>query len=115
VAYDEVLADRIRGVVAAVDGEVTERKMFGGLAFLLNGNMFVGVVGSELMVRLGEDGARTALGRAHVREMDFTGRPSRSAVFVGAGGLGGAALREWVMTAASFALGLPARHGPPGR
>ena len=105
--YDAALAERVRRVVADVDGEVTERKMFGGLAFLVNGNMFVGLVGSELMVRLGEAGADAALGREHVREMDFTGRPMKTMVYVRAEGLKGAALDEWVTAAASFALGLP--------
>ena len=119
MAYDEVLADRVRRVVGAVDGDVTERRMFGGLAFLVNGNMFAGVVGGELMVRLGEDGVEAALRRKHVREMDFTGRPLKSMVYVAADGLEGAALADWVTAAASFAHALPAkqplREGEPGR
>jgi TfoX/Sxy family transcriptional regulator of competence genes len=119
MAYNEVLADRVRGVIAAVDGEVTERKMFGGLAFLVNGNMFAGVVGGELMVRLGEDGVEAALRRKHVREMDFTGRPLKSMVYVAANGLEGAALADWVTAAASFARARPAkqrrRAGEAGR
>jgi hypothetical protein len=113
VSYDEVLAERVRYVVADVDGEVTERKMFGGLAFLLNGNMFVGVAGGELVVRLGETGAEAALSRDHVREMDFTGRPMRSMVFVEPADLDGAALGDWVSAAASFVLSLPGKraHG----
>jgi hypothetical protein len=110
MAYDELLADRIRRIVADVEGEVTERKMFGGLTFLVNGNMFAGVVGGELMVRLGDDGAEAALRREHVREMDFTGRPSKSMVFVGAEGLQGAALGEWVAAGAAFAMGLPVKR-----
>jgi len=81
MAYDEDLADRIREVMPA-DGEVTERKMFGGLAFLWEGHMFAGVVGSELMVRIGAEAAQRALERDHVREMDFTGRPMKNMVFV---------------------------------
>jgi TfoX/Sxy family transcriptional regulator of competence genes len=53
VAYDETLAARIREVIGDIDGEVTERKIIGGLAFMLNGHMFTGVVGGELMLRLG--------------------------------------------------------------
>ena len=75
MAYDETLAARIREIIGGIDGEVTERKMFGGLAFMLNGHMFTGVVGDELMLRLGDAGAEGALRREHVREMDFTGRP----------------------------------------
>ena len=115
MAYDEVLAERVRRVVADVDGEVTERKMFGGLAFLVNGNMFTGVVGAELMVRLGEQGAEAARHRDHVREMDFTGRAMKSMVYVTADGLAGLALDEWVTAAASFALRLPPKGAISGR
>lgn len=110
MSYDEVLAERIRKALAEVDGEVAERKMFGGLTFLLNGNMLAGVVGSELMVRLGEAGAQAALGREHVREMDFTGRPMRAMVYIEPDGLPGTALEEWLAEAASFVLGLPRKH-----
>ena len=82
MAYDETLAARIRDVIDDISGEVTERKMFGGLAFMLNGHMFTGVVGDELMLRLGDVGAEAALHREHVREMDFTGRPMKAMVFV---------------------------------
>ena len=74
--YDEDLADRAREVMPT-DAEVTERKMFGGLAFLLRGHMFAGIVGSELMVRIGYEAAQRALELDHVREMDFTGRPMK--------------------------------------
>ena len=84
-----------------------ERQMFGGLAFMLGGYMFCGVVKDTLMVRLGPEGARHALREPHVRPMDFTGRPMKSMVFVEPGGLAGAALRRWVDAAAEFARGLP--------
>jgi hypothetical protein len=109
MAYDEALAGRVREIIAGIDGEVTERKMFGGLAFLLNGHMFAGVVGEDLMVRLGEVGADAALWHAHVREMDFTGRVMKTMVFVGPSGLGGSALRHWVTAAAAFTRTLPAK------
>jgi len=108
VAYDETLAARIREVIGDMDGEVTERKMFGGLAFMLNGHMFTGVVGDELMLRLGDAGAEAALCREHVREMDFTGRPMKAMVFVEPVGLDGDSLGEWVTSAAAFA------HSHPG-
>ena len=115
MAYDEDLADRVREVVPA-DGEVTERKMFGGLAFLLGGHMFAGVVGSELMVRIGAEAAERALERDHVREMDFTGRPMKNMVFVQPAGLRGPALGQWVAAAADYARTLapkqPGRFGP---
>ena len=67
MAYDETLADRIRAAVTVLNSNVTERKMFGGLAFMLNGHMFAGIVGKELMLRLGEPAANHALSRPHVR------------------------------------------------
>jgi len=110
MAYDEDLADRVRAAVPP-GADVTERKMFGGLAFLLNGHMFVGVVGNELMVRLGNHAAQQALEREHVREMDFTGRPMKNMIFVEAAGLRGPALRDWVNAAAGHARSLPPK--PP--
>ena len=109
MAYDEMLADRIRAAVTALDGDVTERKMFGGLAFMLNGHMFVGVVGQDLMLRLGEPAASHALSRPHVREMDFTGRPMKGMVFVEPNGLNGPALGQWITEAAAFVRSLPAK------
>jgi TfoX N-terminal domain len=109
MAYDETLADRIRAAATVLTGDVTERKMFGGLAFMLNGHMFAGVVGKDLMLRLGEPAASRALSRPHVREMDFTGRPMKGMVFVGPDGLNGPALGHWVAEAAAFAGSLPAK------
>jgi TfoX/Sxy family transcriptional regulator of competence genes len=110
MAYDEALADRIRDALADRD-DVTERKMFGGLAFLLSGNMCCGVIGSEAMLRLGEDDADAALDEPHTRRMDFTGRPMRSMVYVSAAGLeDGPALESWVDRAVAFAETLPPKR-----
>jgi TfoX/Sxy family transcriptional regulator of competence genes len=115
MAYDEDLADRARAVMAA-DAEVTERKMFGGLAFLLRGHMFGGIVGSELMVRIGYDAAHRALELDHVREMDFTGRPMKNMIFVQPAGLHGPALERWITAAADYARTLtPKQPKRPGR
>jgi hypothetical protein len=111
MAYDEDLAGRVRAVLPR-GADVTERKMFGGLAFLLSGHMFAGIVGNELMVRLGYDAAQQALERDHVREMDFTGRPAKNMIFVEPAGLRGPALRNWVTAAADHARSLPPK--PPG-
>jgi hypothetical protein len=81
VAYDEGLADRVRGVIGD-DPRLHEQKMFGGLAFMISGNMCVGIAGEDLMVRVGRDAYDDALARPHAREMDFTGRPMRGIVFV---------------------------------
>jgi len=75
MAYDDELADRIRDALSHRD-DVEERKMFGGLAFMVAGHMAVGIVGAELMVRLGQERAAAALAEEHVRPMDFTGRPA---------------------------------------
>ena len=109
MAYDERLAERVRDAVADLGVPVTERKMFGGLAFMLNGHMFAGVVGQDLMLRLGEPAASHALSRPHVREMDFTGRPMKGMIFVEPDGLNGPALRQWIAEAAAFARSLPAK------
>jgi TfoX/Sxy family transcriptional regulator of competence genes len=106
VAYDERLAERVRGVLPD-PGAVREQKMFGGLAFMVGGHMFCGVMKDELMLRLGPDGAEQALTRPHVRPMDFTGRPMTSMVLVGKDGLKGTALRRWVEKALAFAHDLP--------
>ena len=108
MAYDEQLAERVRGVLPD-PAAVREQKMFGGLAFMAGGHMFCGVMKDELMLRLGPDGAEQALTRPHVRVMDFTGRPMKGMVLVGREGLKGAALRRWVDTAMAFARGLPAK------
>lgn len=107
MAFDLGLADRIRDVLAGVKG-VSEKKMFGGLAFLVNGHMACGVVKSELMLRLGDVGVVAALGRPHARPMDFTGKPLKSMIYVGAEGIDSdEALGEWVGMAVGFVKTLP--------
>ena len=106
MAYDEKLADRVRDIREGEDG-VTERKMFGGLALMVRGHMACGIVGDDLMLRLGAEGAETALERPQVRPMDFTGKPMTGMVYVGEEGLRGAALRRWVGKAVLFVGGLP--------
>ena len=107
MAYDEGLANRIRDVLSRTAG-VSERKMFGGLAFMIAGNMACGIVGQDLMLRLGEDGADAALDEPHVRPMDFTGRPMRTMVYVAAAGIATRdALEQWVRRGAEFAAALP--------
>ena len=107
MAYDEGLAQRVRDTLAAEPG-LNEKKMFGGLCFLIEGNMCCGVVGEELMVRVGPDAYTATLTLPHAREMDFTGKPLRGMVYVGTAGVdddGG--LADWVERGASFARTLP--------
>ena len=82
MAYNEELALRVRVALGEHDG-VAEKKMFGGIAFMLSGNMCCGVTGGDLMVRVGPDGLDGALAQPHTRPMDFTGRPMKGFVYVG--------------------------------
>jgi len=81
MAYSESLAERIRGMVARRRG-VTENKMFGGVGFLLNGNMLVGVWKTSLIVRIGPGAYDEALRKPHVGEFDITGKPMKGCVMV---------------------------------
>jgi len=97
MACDQELAQRVRQVLVDVPG-VAERKMFGGLAFMIRGNMFCGVVGQDLMVRVGPDRYQEALAAPHARLMDFTGRPLKGMVYVGVEGCKtDEALRLWML------------------
>jgi TfoX/Sxy family transcriptional regulator of competence genes len=107
--YDDGLAQRVRELLEELSG-LSEKKMFGGLAFLLRGNMCVGVVADELMVRVGPDAHQAALAEPHARPMDFTGRPMKGFVYVAAEGFeSDADLRDWVERGTRFARSLPPR------
>ena len=109
MAHDEELAERIRKRLQRRKG-VTERKMFGGLAFLLNGNRCCGVSREGLMLRLGNDGASAALQESHTREMDFTGKVLKSMVYVDSTGhQADADLHSWIERAFAYAKSLPAK------
>lgn len=107
MAYDELLADRVREVLAPHDG-TSERKMFGGIAFMFHGNMAVGIRGDELMVRVDKDHYDATLTEPHVGVMDFTGRPMRGFVVVAAEGIAeDADLAAWVDRGMDLAGSLP--------
>lgn len=107
MAYDERLAQRIRNLLAG-NPAFTEKKMFGGIAFLRHGLMVVGVSDSALMARVGKQGYADALGRPHVRKMDFTGKPMQGYVFVDALGIKtDAQLRFWLERSEKFVATLP--------
>jgi TfoX/Sxy family transcriptional regulator of competence genes len=107
MAYDETLADRVREVLAA-RSDLSERKMFGGVAFMIGGNMAVGVLADDLMVRHDPEEADAILIRPHTRPMDFTGRPMKGMVFVGPEATtADGDLLEWVEAGADFAASLP--------
>jgi TfoX/Sxy family transcriptional regulator of competence genes len=86
MAYDLGLADRIRVVLGRL-GDFSERKMFGGLCFLVNGHMCCGIVKTDLMLRLNPEAATAALREPHTRQMDFTGKPMKSMIYVDAAGV----------------------------
>lgn len=105
--YDEPTAERIRGVLKRRKG-ISERKMFGGIAFLLNGNMCCGVSHKRLMLRLGKENAAQALTEPHTRPMDFTGKPMSTMIFVDPAGIADDEdLRSWIERAIGFVRKLP--------
>jgi TfoX/Sxy family transcriptional regulator of competence genes len=107
MAYDEGLAQRLREIVEEEPG-IAEKKMFGGLCFLVSGNMCFGVVGEELMVRVGPDAYQGCLGEPHAREMDFTGRAMKGMVYVGTEGFeSDKGLGAWVKRGVEFASSMP--------
>ena len=107
--FDESLADRIRESLARRRG-ITDRKMFGGVGFLLNGNMLVGVWKDSLIVRLDPGEYEDALAEEHVRVFDITGRPMRGWVMVDAVGLDeDADLKAWIDRAWTYVKTLPAK------
>jgi hypothetical protein len=107
VSYDEKLAARCRKLLAAENG-VREVKMFGGLCFMLHGNMIGGVLNDHLVLRLGVSAAyERALRSPHVRPMDFTGRIVPGMLYVDAPGLSGPGLRTWLGKGVAFGKSLP--------
>ncbi len=110
MSYDEDLAGRIRKLLVGRAG-VAERKMFGGLAFLLDGSMFCGIVGQDLMVRVGPERYDEALSQSDVRPMDFTGRPAKGYVYVSPGGCRSEkALNTWIERGADFVSSMPPKN-----
>lgn len=115
MAYEEKLAGRVRKLLANRKG-FAEKKMFGGLCFLLKGKMICGVLKEDLVLRVGPEKYEAALARPHVRPMNFTGRPTTGFVFVGPGGCRtDNALKKWVTQAAEYVLSLPGNRKPSGK
>lgn len=110
MAYEEALAERMRELLKRRKG-IEERKMFGGLAFLVNGHMACGVQEELLVLRLGNSGAAKALRGPHARPMDFTGKPIQSMVYVEpAGCADDEQLASWMNRAVRFARSLPPKR-----
>ncbi len=107
MAYDEGLAHRIRELLVDQPGLV-EKKMFGGIGFMLHGNMACGVNKEDLIVRVGPEQYETALTGPHVKPFDLTGRPMKGWVMVEPDGYeSDEALKAWVQQGLDFALSLP--------
>jgi TfoX/Sxy family transcriptional regulator of competence genes len=108
MAYDEEFASRIRAELADVDG-VTEKRMFGGLGFLLHGNMAVGIMSTgDLMVRVGPEASEDALARPHTRPFEMRGRSMTGWVIVDVDAVRTKRqLAPWVRRGTAFAASLP--------
>ncbi|MFZ2044033.1 MAG: TfoX/Sxy family protein [Trebonia sp.] len=108
MAFDEQLAERVRGVLASAGMTPTEKKMFGGLSFLIGGNMCCGVMGADLLARVGPGAATGALAEPATRPFDMGRGPSAGWVVIAPGGIAtDAALTVWVNRALAFATSLP--------
>ena len=109
MAFDEKLAGRIRGIFTARK-DASEKKMFGGIAFMLNGRMCCGVINDLLMARVGADRYEAALSLPHTRPMDFTGKPMKGYVYVEPEGhKSDEELKRWVERCIDFASTLPGK------
>jgi hypothetical protein len=109
MAYDEGAARRLRAALGPLPG-LAEKKMFGGIAYLLRGNMACGVIGQELMVRVGTEQHAAALAQPGARVFDFSGKPMAGWVTVAPTGYATEAdLARWVGLAVDFAGSLPAK------
>ncbi len=107
MVYNPQLAERVASLLKNQPG-IGEKKMFGGVGFLLHGNMACGVLRDDLIVRVGPDGYEAALHQEHVRMFDITGRPMRGWVMVGkTAHAADAALAAWVRQGLAFAASLP--------
>ena len=111
MAYDLGLADRIRMVLRRF-GDFSERKMFGGLCFMVNGHMCCCIVKNDLMLRLTPETAAASLHEPNTRPMDFTGKPMKSMIYVDASGIDSdTSLERWVRSAEQVARALPGKAG----
>ena len=107
MAFDERLAERIRKRLGKRKG-LAEKKMFGGIAFLLNGNMCVGVHNQDLIVRLAPEETDQALAEPHTRVFDLSGRPMKGWILVESSGLKDEkTLGKWIRLSVGYALSLP--------
>ena len=105
---NEMLADRMRRAFAGVKG-VSEKPMFGGVCFLLRGNMLCGTGKTDFMFRVGKEQDAEALSRKGARPMDFTGKVMKGFVWVDPESCDGRALKRWIALAEKYVGTLPAK------
>ncbi len=107
--YSEALDRRIGEIISRWDN-ILPKEMFGGVCYLLNGNILCGVYKDYLILRLGEEEAAVALRNPRVREFDITGRPMKGWVMVEERACAGKKLEAWLNKARDFVAGLPAKQ-----
>ena len=113
MAYNEQLASRVRQILKR-KRNLEEKKMFGGLTFMLNGHMCCGVDKNNLMVRVVQDRYEGLLKKPHARVMDLTGRPLKGFIFVGSDGYRtDSALKFWIDQAVQFTRSQPPKKAKP--
>jgi len=107
MAYDEGLAQRVRELLEEEPG-FDEKRMFGGIGFLIYGNMACGIIGDDLIVRVGKENYEDLLQLPHLRKFDLTGRPMRGWVMVSPEGCeSDEDLSEWIERGVDLVLSLP--------
>lgn len=107
MSYNQDIADRVLAVLGA-EPTLRRKSMFGGMAFIVQGNLACCVLNDDVIVRVPKEGYDAILKLPHVREMDYSGRPMRGWVCVGPEAMStDASLAEWVRYGASTALALP--------
>jgi TfoX/Sxy family transcriptional regulator of competence genes len=113
MSFDEKLAERTRRALSSAGARFRERHMFGGLCFMVRGHMRCGVLGNELVVKVGPEQTAQALAKPHTRAFDFTGKPSRGAVYVSPSGLKTPGqLDRWLRVALDASATAPKRTTP---
>jgi hypothetical protein len=108
MAYSKTLDGRIIEIISRWDN-IVPKEMFGGVCYLLNGNIVCGIYKDYLILRLGEEEAALALQNPRVREFDITGRPMKGWVMVEEGACTGKKLGAWLNKARDFVARLPAK------
>ena len=108
MAYDENLAEKVRKALRG-KGEISEKKMFGGLCFLLSGKMCCGILKGDLVARVDPKESPALLKKPGVRPMDFTGRPMKGFLYVSQAALGSSGLKQWLKRCLVYVSSLPAK------